>query len=62
MKGKEVEVSCGNSTGFKGEVVGVDEGVLTLKDRDGKTFFIAIGAIVAVNESNDQHLRPGFLG
>lgn len=62
MVGKEVEITCGNSTGFRGEVVGLTPGVISLRDKDGKTVHIAVEAVVAVNEVNHEHIRPGFVG
>lgn len=62
MIGKEIEITCGNSTGFRGEATGLTLGTISLRDKDGKTVHIAVDAVIAVNEVNDEHARPGFVG
>ncbi len=62
MIGKDVEVNCGNATGFSGEVISLAEDILSLKDRDGRLYYVAISSIIAVSETNSDHTRPGFMG
>ena len=62
MVGREIDVNCGASQGFRGEVLSVSDGVLSLKDEDGDTVHIAVKKIAAVAEVNDKHHRPGFIG
>ncbi len=61
MTGKKIDVNCAANSMFRGEVIGVKNGVLTLKDEDEKTVFIAIERIAAVYECGDSHSRPGFV-
>jgi hypothetical protein len=60
--GRNVDVGCGTSAVFRGEVVSVDEGVLHLRDEEAKVTFIAVEKISSVSERSDTHLRPGFIG
>lgn len=60
--GRTIDVACGGPQGFRGEVIRVDDGVLTIKDEDGDTVHIAVKKIAAVAEVNDKHHRPGFIG
>lgn len=61
MIGKKVDVYCGGASSLRGEVVKVEEGVLEMKDSDGKTCFVAIDKIVVVWEARDEDHRAGFV-
>jgi hypothetical protein len=61
FEGKKIDVTCGSSAVFRGEVVEVGEGVLKLRDEDGKLLYIAIPRIASVYECSDQAGRPGFI-
>ncbi|MBX3244653.1 MAG: hypothetical protein KF685_09385 [Acidobacteria bacterium] len=61
LLGKQVNVGCGNASGFKGEVVTVERGVLCIKDDEDVVSYIAVDKIVFVNEANATHSRPGFV-
>lgn len=61
LLGKQVNIGCGNASGFKGEVVSVDQGVLSLKDEDEAVTYIAVDKIVFASEANASHSRPGFV-
>lgn len=60
--GKKLDVVCMGAVAQRGENNGVSGGVLKLTDDEGKVVYIAIGAIVAVNEVSDATSRPGFIG
>ena len=62
MVGREIDVNCGASQGFRGQVLSVSDGVLSFKDEYGETLHIAVEKIAAVAEVNDNHNRPGFIG
>ncbi len=61
MIGKKVDVYCGGASSLRGEVVKVEEGVLELKDSDGKTCYVAIDKIMVVWEARDDDHRAGFV-
>jgi hypothetical protein len=62
LVGKSVDIGCGTSAIFRGEVVEAADGVVRIKDEDGKITFIAIEKISSVCERSDSHSRPGFIG
>lgn len=59
--GNNVNANCGNGAGFKGEILGVSDGILSLKDSDGILFYIAVEKIISVCEESETHSRPGFV-
>lgn len=61
MLGKKVDVYCGGASSVRGEVLKVEEGVLSLKDSDDKTCYVAIDKIVVVWEARDEEHRAGFV-
>jgi len=61
LKGKTVDVGCGASAMFRGEVIEVRDGVLYLRDEHESTFYIAVNKIQSVCERTDAHARPGFI-
>lgn len=61
LLGKKIDVSCTSAVGFTGEVLEVENGILSLRDDEDKILFISIGKIAAVNVVSDNHLRPGFV-
>ena len=62
LTGRKIDVSCGATHGFRGDVLEVTGGVLKMLDEDEQTIYIAIEKIAAVGEVNDSHARPGFIG
>ena len=62
LNGKKVDVSCGPGAMLRGEVLEVKDGVLYLKDEDGKSSYVAIDKIATVYECSDSASRPGFIG
>ena len=59
--GKKIDVSCGTTAVFRGEVVDVRNGILYLKDDEGKVAHIAVDKIAVVYEVSDSSTRPGFI-
>ena len=61
LVGKRIDVSCGTTAVFRGEVLNVKNGVLYLQDEE-KTAYIAIDKIATVYECAEHATRPGFVG
>ena len=61
LTGKKVDVNCGPGAMLRGEVIEVKDGVLYLRDEDGKSAFVAIDKIATVYECADTISRPGFI-
>ncbi|HXL82251.1 MAG TPA: MM0924 family protein [Pyrinomonadaceae bacterium] len=59
--GKKLDVYCGGASSLRGEVLKVEDGVLHLKDNDGKICFVAIDKIVVVWEAREDEHRAGFV-
>jgi len=62
LMGKKVDISCGASAAFRGDVVDVKDGVLYLRDEDEKVAYVAIDKIALISEVKENTNRPGFLG
>jgi hypothetical protein len=62
LMGKRVDISCGASAAFRGDVVDVKDGVLYLRDEDEKVAYVAIDKIALISEVKENSNRPGFLG
>jgi hypothetical protein len=62
LMGKEVDISCGASATFRGEVVDVKSGVLYLRDEEERVAYMAIEKIAIVWEVKQNTNRPGFMG
>jgi hypothetical protein len=61
LMGKKIDVTCGISATFRGDVVDVKSGVLYLRDDAGEVAYVAVDKIAVVYECKDQHTRPGFV-
>jgi hypothetical protein len=61
LLGKNVDVTCGTNASFRGDVVDVKNGVLYLRDDDGKVAYVAVDKIAVVYERKDKDHKPGFL-
>ncbi len=59
--GKAIDVYCGGASSMRGEVSKVEDGVLHLKDNDGKMCFVAVDKIVIVWEAREDEHRAGFV-
>ncbi|HMJ08954.1 MAG TPA: MM0924 family protein [Pyrinomonadaceae bacterium] len=62
LMGKIVDLGCGTTAVFRGEVTDVKDGVLSLRDEEGKVTYISADKIVSICERSDSHSRPGFIG
>lgn len=62
LMGKKVDIACGASAAFRGDVVDVKDGVLYLRDEDEKVAYVAIDKIALISEVRENSNRPGFLG
>lgn len=62
LMGKKVDISCGASAMFRGDVVDVKDGVLYLRDEDEKVAYVSIDKIALITEVKETTQRPGFLG
>lgn len=62
MTGQRVYLNCGTASNLRGEILGVEGGVLRLKDDDDQTCYVALDKVVAVWEARDasEH-RAGFV-
>ncbi len=61
LKGKRIEVNCGNGVAFAGENLGLEDGVLSLECEGAKHLFIDAAKIVVISEAADAGGRPGFI-
>ena len=61
MIGHRVDVFSGAASSLRGEVIKVEDGVLHLKDNDGKMCYVAIDKIVVVWDARDEEHRAGFV-
>ena len=59
--GKRLDIYCGGASSLRGEVLKVEDGLLHLKDSDGKHCFVAIDKIMVVWEARDDEHRAGFV-
>ena len=59
--GKKLDIYCGGASNLRGEVLKVEDGLLSLKDSDGKQCFVAIDKIMVVWEARDDDHRAGFV-
>jgi hypothetical protein len=62
LVGKIIDVGCGTTAMFRGQVEELKEGILFLRDEDDKLYYIAIDKIASISERSDSHSRPGFIG
>ena len=61
MIGKRIDVFCGGASSLRGEVMKIEDGVLHLKDNDGKLCFVQIDKIHVVWDARDDDHRAGFV-
>jgi hypothetical protein len=61
LMGKKIDVACGGSAAFRGDVIDVKGGVLFLRDDDEKVAYVAIDKIAMICEVKEQQSRPGFV-
>lgn len=61
LMGKEIDISCGSSATFRGDVVDVKDGILYMRDEDERVAYVAIEKISIVWEVKNHVNRPGFV-
>ncbi|HVE59449.1 MAG TPA: MM0924 family protein [Pyrinomonadaceae bacterium] len=61
LMGKRIDVSCGTSVAFRGDVIDVKSGILFLRDDDEKVAYVAIDKIAIICEVKEHLSRPGFV-
>jgi hypothetical protein len=61
MMGKKIDVSCGTTAVVRGDVVGVKDGVLYLRDEDERVAYVAVEKIAVVWEVKEHQVRTGFV-
>ena len=62
LMGKKIDVNCGASAAFRGDVVDVKDGVLYLRDDTERVAYVAIEKIAMIYEIKEHLSRPGFVG
>lgn len=60
-KGKKIDVAFGASAVYRGSVLEIANGILYLKDDDGRTAYIAVDKIAVFSECSESASRPGFI-
>ncbi len=61
LMGKKIDVSCGGSGNFRGDLVDLKDGVVYLRDESERVAYIAVDKIAMISECKDAQARPGFL-
>ena len=61
LMGREIDVVCSGASSLRGECVKVEDGVLHLKDEDGKVCYVAIDRIAIVWEKKERDRQSGFI-
>ena len=61
MIGKKLDIYCGGASSLRGEVLKVEDGVVHLKDNDGKTCYVAVDKILVVWEASEGDHKAGFV-
>lgn len=61
LMGKKIDVSCGATATFRGDVVDAKDGVLFLRDDNDRVAYVAIDKIAVIYEIKESPSRPGFV-
>ena len=61
LMGKKIDISCGQSSTVRGDVVDVKNGVLYLRDENDRVAYVSIDRVAIVWEVQEHHTRPGFV-
>jgi hypothetical protein len=61
MIGKKIALTCGTSSVIRGEAVAIGGGILSLKDKDGKTAYVSLERVAVVWEITENEGRAGFI-
>ena len=61
MIGKKIDVTCGTTAVYRGEVLDVKGSVIVLRDEEERTIYVAVDKISTVIEVSEPSHRPGFI-
>lgn len=61
LMGKKIDISCGQASTVRGDVIDVKDGVLYLRDEHERVAYVAIEKIAVVWEVKEHQTRPGFV-
>ena len=61
LTGKKIDISCGQSSTVRGDVVDVKNGLLHLRDEHERAAYVAIEKVAIVWEVKEHQSRPGFV-
>lgn len=61
LMGKKIDISCGQASTVRGDVIDVKGGVLYLRDEHERVAYVAIEKIAVVWEVKEHQTRPGFV-
>ncbi|MGB7068925.1 MAG: MM0924 family protein [Pyrinomonadaceae bacterium] len=61
LVGKTIDITCGTTGVFRGDVVKIVSGVLYLMDDEERTVYVAIDKIATLCECSEHSNRPGFV-
>lgn len=61
LTGKKIDISCGQGSTVRGDVVDVKNGLLYLRDEDERVAYVAIEKVAIVWEVKEHQTRPGFV-
>ncbi|MBA2737151.1 MAG: hypothetical protein H0X15_04960 [Acidobacteria bacterium] len=62
LMGKKIDVNCGSTATFRGDVIDVKDGILYLRDETERVAYVAIDKIALIYEVKEHASRPGFVG
>ncbi len=61
LVGQQVDINCGGTAVFRGEVADTGGGVVKLLSDDDGEVVISLDKISAVSKVQSEHQRPGFV-
>jgi len=62
LMGKKIDVNCGSTAAFRGDVIDIKDGILYLRDETERVAYVAIDKIALIYEVKEHASRPGFVG
>lgn len=61
LTGKKIDISCGQGSTVRGDVIDVKDGLLHLQDEHERVAYVAIEKVAIVWEVKEHQMRPGFV-
>ena len=61
LTGKKIDISCGQSSTVRGDVIDVKNGLLHLRDEHERVAYVVIEKVAIVWEVKEHQIRPGFV-